>query len=109
MNFQTIGTNVIFVRESPFVFLPSAQPVWSITVSGSGTLVWVVDYLYEGKTDVSSTKLANLTSVSGRVLTSRTCQNLVGGSEYVHYFVYTDNGKQTERAVSFSVLKRGVL
>jgi hypothetical protein len=107
-SFSMVATNNRELLESPLVYGPSDQPVWSITIPGTGTLASPTMKLFKGTTDVSSADLTGSMSISGRVVTTKTMYNLVGGSDYAAYIYFTDGGVPTSRYCLFSVQKEGV-
>lgn len=86
------------VTESPIMILPgqSITPVLSIagygTISGTPTMS-----VYKKTNDDSANVLSGSVSVTGREITLKTISGLAGGSEYIAYVFFTDNGKSTAR------------
>lgn len=107
-DFGYVSRNQTEVNESPLLWLPGVDANFQVLVKGTGTLASVTMALYENGTDVSSTKLTGSTSVSGRVITTKTLTSLVGGSSYKWYLYFTDAGLAQVREGSIIVPKLGV-
>jgi len=105
--FNTLASNTREAKNSPFSYLPGEEPVWQLTVAGSGTLASPTMKLFKGSSDISSTNLTGSLSVSGRTITTKKATSLVGGSDYAAIVYFTDNGILTGRFWRFSVQKEG--
>lgn len=100
------------VSESPITIYPSQSATFDLVIDGSGTIEASSPaptmYLYKGTTDDSSNTLSDSISVTNRVITLKTIGSLAGGSEYIAYIFFTDNGKQTCRYFEIICPKLGI-
>lgn len=94
-------------RESPLLWFPGVDGRIALQIDGTGTLASATMALYENGVDVSSTKLSDSLSISGRVITSKIMSSLVGGSFYKAYFYFTDAGVAQVREVTILCVKLG--
>jgi hypothetical protein len=109
-SFSMTSTNSKEVRESPKLVLPGENPVFSITIDGTGTIAndaTLTMKLFKGSTDISSTGLTGSLSVSGMTITTKTVTGLVGGNEYFAVVYFTLNGVLTGRFVRLICMKEG--
>lgn len=108
--FGTIATNKTEARESPVLMFQGISDFHLLQIDGTGTLASPTMAIYKegGTTDLSSTLLAGSMSVSGRVIKTKTVQNLIGGSNYKVYVYFTDGGLPTVRQYLIVVPKFGV-
>ena len=84
--------------ESPILILPGQSFNAEIVVAGYGTIgASPTMSIYKGTVDDSAASLSGAMDVSGRTITLKTISNLKGGSEYLGYVYFTDNGKSTAR------------
>lgn len=107
-DFGYVAQNRTEVNESPLLWLPGVDAAFQVFVKGTATLASATMSLYENGTDVSSTKLTGSTSISGRVITTKTLTSLVGGSFYKWYLSFTDDGIAQVREGTIIVPKLGV-
>jgi len=105
-DFGQVATNSLEILESPLTLLPGVEPVFSVTIAGSGTLASPTMKLYKGTKDMSATNLTGSMSVSGRTIVCKKINALTAG-EWAFYIYYTDDGQTTERFCRFSVAKEG--
>lgn len=89
------------VLQSPLIVYPSQSLQAQLTVDGEGVIEASSPaptmYIYKGTTDDSSNSLSGSLSVSDRTITLKSIGSLSGGSEYIWYCYFTDNGKATVR------------
>jgi len=109
-DFGTLGTNITEARQSPVLMFPGITDYHQVQIEGTGTLASPTMAIYkEGtQTDLASTLLTGSMSVSGRVIKTKSIQNLVGGSSYRVYVFFTDGGIPTARQYQIIVPKFGV-
>ena|ERR1044072_8726803 len=105
-DFGQVATNSLEVLESPLTLLPGVEPVFSVTVAGTGTIASPTMKLYKGTKDVSATNLSGAMSVTNRTIVCKKIISLTPG-DYVFYIYYTDGGMATERFCRFYVAKEG--
>jgi hypothetical protein len=105
-DFGQVASNSLEILESPLTLLPGVEPVYSVTVAGSGTIASPTMKLYKGTKDVSSTNLSGSMSVSGRTIVCKKIITLTPG-DWVFYIYFTDGGIATERFCRFTVGKEG--
>lgn len=103
-------TNSLEVLESPLTLLPGMEPVFSLTIEGSGTIdvSGITDpmLLYKGTKDVSSTNLSGSVSVNDRTISLKKIVSLTPG-DWVFYVTFNDGGVKTTRFCRFTVGKLG--
>lgn len=107
-NFGKVSTNVTELRESPLLWIEGVDTWVDVQIDGSGTIASPTMLLYENGTDVSGTLLTGTMSISGRVIKTKTFQNLVGGNHYIAYISYTDDAVAQMRELHIVVPKLGV-
>jgi hypothetical protein len=105
-DFGQVATNRMEVLESPLTILPAVQPIFTITIGGTGTLASPTMKLYKGTKDISSTGLSGSMSVNGRTITCKQITGLSAG-DYAFYIYYTDGGVADSRFCRFSVPREG--
>lgn len=102
-------TNSLEVLESPLTLLPGMEPVFSVTIAGTGTITEDASLtmkLFKGTKDVSSTNLSGSMSVSGRMIICKKIVSLTPG-DWVFYIYFKDNNVLTQRFCRFYVGKEG--
>ncbi len=108
--YGTVSSNSLEILESPLTLLPGVSPVFSVTISGSGTIditgISTPMKLYKGTKDVSSTCLTGSVSISNRTILCKQITGLTPG-DYVFYIYFNDGGIATERFCRFTVGKEG--
>lgn len=108
--FDQVATNSLEVLESPLTLLPGMEPVFTVEISGSGTLdvsgITTPMKLFKGSKDVSSTNLTGSVSISGRTITCKKITSLSPG-DWVFYLYFNDNSILSERFCRFTVAKEG--
>lgn len=96
------------LKEAPILIYPGQSFLASISVDGEGTLASPTMYIYKGTNDDSANSLASDTmTVTGRTIQLKTIQNLVGGTNYILYVFFTDNGRSTVRYAEIICPKLG--
>jgi hypothetical protein len=105
-DFGMVPTNSLEILESPLTMLPGVEPVFSVSIAGSGTLDTPTMKLFKGSKDVSSTNLTGSMSISGRIVVCKKITTLTPG-DWVFYIYFNDGGVATERFCRFSVAKEG--
>lgn len=105
-DFQQVATNRLECLESPLTLLPGMSPIFTINVSGTGTITTPTMKLFKGSKDVSSTNLSGSMSVSGRTVTTKQLTSLTPG-DWAFYIYYLDDGIATERFCRLYVGKEG--
>lgn len=105
-NFSMVPTNSLEILESPLTLLPGVEPVFTVAISGTGTIDTPTMKLYKGSKDVSLTNLSGSMSVAGRSITCKKIISLTPG-DWVFYIYFNDGGAATERFCRFSVGKEG--
>lgn len=105
-DFGMVPTNSLEILESPLTLLPAVEPVFSVDVSGSGTIDTPTMKLYKGTKDVSATNLTGSMTVSGRTIVCKKITSLTPG-DWVFYIYFNDGGIATERFCRFTVAKEG--
>lgn len=107
-DYNMLASNTKEVRESPISLLPGEEPVFTVTIEGTGTISGTPTMeLYKGSTDDSS-NLTGSVSVSDRAITCKKITNLVGGADYVFYITFVDDLVTTVRFCRLHVLKKGI-
>jgi hypothetical protein len=104
--FDMVPTNSLEILESPLTLLPGVEPVFTVQISGTGTIASPTMKLYKGTKDVSATNLTGSMSVAGRAVTLKKITTLTPG-DWVFYIYFTDGGIATERFCRFTVGKEG--
>lgn len=105
-DFGMLPSNSLEILESPITLLPGMEPIFSVTVAGSGTIDTPTMKLYKGSKDVSSTNLSGSMSVSGRTIVLKKLITLTPG-DWVFYIYFNDGGVLTERFCRLFVGKEG--
>lgn len=105
-DFGMVSSNSLEILESPLTLLPAVEPVFSVTISGTGSIDTPTMKLYKGSKDVSLTNLTGSMSVSGRTILCKKITGLTPG-DWVFYIYFNDGGVATERFCRFSVAKEG--
>ena len=105
-DFGMTPTNSLEILESPLTLLPGVEPVFSVTIAGSGTIDTPTMKLYKGTKDVSSTNLTGSMSVTGRTIVCKKITTLTAG-DWVFYIYFNDGGIATQRFCRFYVGKEG--
>lgn len=105
-DFSMIPTNSLEILESPLALLPGVEPIFSVSIAGTGTIDTPTMKLYKGTKDVSSTSLTGSMSVSGRTIVCKQINNLTPG-DWVFYIYFNDGGIPTQRFCRFYVSKEG--
>lgn len=105
-DFGMTPTNSLEILESPLTLLPGVEPVFSVTIAGSGTIDTPTMKLYKGTKDVSSTNLTGSMSVAGRNILCKKITSLTPG-DWVFYIYFNDGGIATQRFCRFYVAKEG--
>lgn len=90
-----VAHNSYRINESPVLVYPSQTLPLRLTISGEGTISSASMVMYKGYSDDSANVLTGSVSVSGRVITLSTIENLSGGVDYIAYVFYTDGAKPT--------------
>lgn len=107
-DFGMVSTNTLEIRQSPISLLPDVQPIFTLTVSGSGEIGNSPTMkIYKGSKDVSNDLLTGVMSVTNRRITLKQISGLTPG-EYVFYVTFTDGGQQTCRFCRLHVGKVGI-
>ena len=96
------------IDESPLMVHPGQTYNASLVIQGEGTLASPVMTIYKGLDNSSGTNLSGSPSVVGRSITLSAITGLVGGSEYIAYITFTDNGKNTLRYLEIICPKLGL-
>ena len=104
--FDQVTSNRLEVLESPLSLLPGMQPLFTVTIAGSGTIASPTMKLFKGSKDVSATNLTGSMSVTGRAITCKQITSLTPG-DWVFYIYYTDGGIADERFCRFYVAREG--
>src|SRR4026208_1728293 len=99
-DFGQVASNSLEILESPLTLLPGVEPVFSVTVAGSGVLDTPTMLLYKGTKDVSSTNLSGSMSISDRAIICKKIEDLTPG-DYVFYIFFNDGGIATCRFCRF--------
>lgn len=107
-DFGTVSKQNQEIRESPLLWLPGVDSSLSVQVDGEGTITDASMVLYENGRDVTSTLLTGSISISGRVITTKTFQNLVGGNNYKYYIYFSDDGLRSVLEGTIVCVKLGV-
>lgn len=107
-DFGTVSKQNQEIRESPLLWLPGVDSSLSVQVDGEGTVTDASMVLYENGRDVTSTLLTGSISISGRVITTKTFQNLVGGNNYKYYIYFSDDGLRSVLEGTIVCVKLGV-
>lgn len=96
--FQQTDFKKYRVSEAPIMILPGQSLTGVLTVAGYGTISGTPTMnVYKKINDDSANVLSGSTSISGREITLKTISGLAGGSDYIAYVYFTDNGKSTMR------------
>lgn len=103
-DFGQISTNRLEILESPLTILPGAEPVFTVQISGEGTIASPTMKLFKGTKDVSSTNLTGSMSVSLRSITLKKITSLSPG-DWAFFIYFTDDGVADERFGRFFVPK----
>jgi hypothetical protein len=106
-NYNTIAVNSPYVNESPLVFFVGSTAIFNFNYLGSGTLSSPSNALYRNKEDVSATYLSGSTTVSGRIITTKTATFTLPG-DYELYVTVTDGSIVRVKALRILVRKLGV-
>jgi len=100
--------NNLRIAESPILIYPGQSGTQAITVDGQGALgASPTMSIYKGVADDSANVLSGALSVSGRAITTKTISGLAGGSDYIAYIFFTDDGKSTCRYFEIITPKLG--
>lgn len=105
-DFGMVSSNSLEILESPLSLLPGVEPVFSVVISGNGTIDTPTMKLFKGTKDVSLSNLTGSMSVSGRTITCKKITGLTPG-DWVFYIYFNDGGAATERFCRFYVGKEG--
>lgn len=105
-DFSMTPTNSLEILQSPLTLLPGVEPVFSVTIEGTGTIDTPTMKLYKGTKDVSGTNLTGSMSVSGRAILCKKITSLTPG-DWVFYIYFNDGGIATERFCRLYVGKEG--
>lgn len=101
--------NNLRISESPFLLYPGQAFTGQVVVDGQGAIGDTPTMsVYKGTADVSADVLSNSLSVTGRAITMKTISGLSGGSDYLFYVFFVDNGKNTCRYGEVLCPKLGV-
>lgn len=103
-DFGQVATNKLEILESPLTILVGMEPVFTIAISGSGTIASPTMKLFKGTKDISGTNLTGSMSISGRNITCKKITGLSAG-DYAFYVYFTDGGVLTGRFCRFYVPK----
>lgn len=109
-SFGQVATNKLEIIESPLTILPGMEPVFSVTIAGSGTLdvsgITTPMKLYKGTKDVSSTSLSGSVSIpsGSRTFVCKKIVSLTPG-DYAFFIYFNDGGVLSGRFCRFSVPK----
>jgi len=111
--FGMVAQNLTEIRESPIIWLPGVDDSLSVQIDGTGTLASATMTLYENGRDISANnsplpRLTGSTSISGRVIKTKTFTSLVGGNVYKFYISFTDGDVATVREGTIICVKLGV-
>lgn len=105
-DFGMVSSNTLEILESPLALLPGMEPVFSVTIAGTGTLATPTMKLYKGTKDVSSTNLTGSMSITNRTIVCKKITTLTPG-DWVFYIYFTDGGIASQRFCRFNVAKEG--
>lgn len=92
-----MAKNRFRVMQSPIQIFPGQSATYQIVIDGQGTIGASPTMLLFKGTSEHSGLLTGSLSVAGRTITLKTIGGLSGGSEYIAYVYFTDNGKNTVR------------
>lgn len=96
------------IKEAPILIYPGQSFPASLSIDGKGTISGVTQYIYKGTVDDSANALASEDiTISERNITLKTIQNLSGGTNYLMYVYFTDNGRSTCRYAEIICPKLG--
>lgn len=107
-DFGTVSKQHQEVRESPLLWIPGVDSSISVQIDGEGEVTNASMVLYENGRDVSSSLLTGSISISGRVITTKVFQNLVGGNTYKYYLYFSDDGLRSVVEGTIVCVKLGV-
>ena len=100
--------NNLRVSESPILIYPGQSQTFQLTIDGQGTLASPTMAMYKGVADDSANVLSGAMSISARTITLKTISGLSGGSDYICYVYFSDDGKNTARYFEVVCPKLGV-
>jgi hypothetical protein len=103
-----LAHNTMRIKDAPILIYPGQVFTASMSVEGNGVIASPTMYVYKGLNDDSANALSSdAIVVTGRNIQLKSIQNLSGGTSYLLYVFFTDDGRSTCRYAEIICPKLG--